>query len=134
MQVIMEVDAVCAEKNISQKDENDVEMRTAPDVPDLSSRGSFHVSIPMKTTNNVDTNVNCNITLQDISSPKSSSKVNCLEYGIHIGTNQSIVSPEFVKEQEQYLKFYQSQKQQTAMASQLSAYVPGITEEDIRGA
>ena len=88
MQVIMEVDAVCAEKNISQKDDNDVEMRTAPDVPDLSSRGSFHVSIPMKTTNNVDTNVNCNITLQDISSPKSSSKVNCLEYGIQIGTNQ----------------------------------------------
>ena len=91
----------------------------------------------MNTTSNVDTNVNCNITLQDISSPKSSSKVNLenvtvLNMASKSEQIDSIVSPEFVKEQEQQLQFNQTQKQQTAMASQLSADVPGITEEDIR--
>ena len=86
----------------------------------------------MNTTGDVDTNVNCNITLQDISSPKSSSKVNLENVTVLNMASKSeqigsIVSPEFVKEQEQQLQFNQTQKQQTAMASQLLGDVPGIT-------
>ena len=76
MQVVMEVDAVHAEKKSSEKYDNEVQMCTGQDVPHLSTRESLPISIPMNITSNVDTNVNYNITLQDISSPKSSSKVN----------------------------------------------------------